>query len=177
VRASDHGGLESEGGPVWLAAAALALMLAEASSREPLETGGMLLGWQGDEDGSGIVIARVLGPGPRATHRRTRFVPDGRWQRRELAEAYERSGRVLRYVGDWHSHPGGGSTPSARDLRTAKKIARKRSARAPAPLTLILAGSSEREWRPRAHRLIEGRLAPVECITTASLPHESDPES
>ncbi len=172
MRAPRAGGLDG-GGPVWLAAAALELMLAEASTREPLETGGMLLGWQGEGD-AGVVVARVLGPGPGATHRRTRFVPDGRWQRGALAEAYERSGRVLRYLGDWHSHPGGGSTPSARDLRTAKKIARRHSARMPTPLTLILAGSTEREWRPRAHRLLDGRLVPVECVTTTRVPHEAD---
>lgn len=174
MRASDPGGLESAGGPVWLAASALELMLAEAGSREPLETGGMLLGWQGPDDRAGIVVARVLGPGPRAKHRRTRFVPDDRWQRRALAELYERSGRVLRYLGDWHSHPGGGSAPSARDLRTAKKIARRRSARVAAPLTLILAGSAEEEWRPRAHRLIDGRLVPLECVPTTGIPHECE---
>ncbi len=40
------------------------------------ETGGALLGWR---DGSGVVVAHVLGPGPEAKHGFSSFEPDAEW--------------------------------------------------------------------------------------------------
>jgi integrative and conjugative element protein (TIGR02256 family) len=130
--------------------------VAEAARAAPLESGGVLLGWQ-DPEGRKLVIAGVVGPGPQATHRRTRFSPDNDWQCEQITAAYEESGRTVTYLGDWHSHPGGGDTPSRRDERTARRIARARAARARHPVMLILSGGSE-VWHPTAYRYTGRRL-------------------
>jgi integrative and conjugative element protein (TIGR02256 family) len=143
-------------GRLWLSAGVLERMIAEARRTEPLESGGVLLGWH-DQDNLELVVARVLGPGLEATHRRTRFSPDGDWHREQIAEAYEASGRTVSYLGDWHSHPGGSSAPSRRDERTARRIARSRSARARRPVMLILPGKAD-TWRPTAYRFVAQRL-------------------
>jgi integrative and conjugative element protein (TIGR02256 family) len=124
-------------GKVWIADSAISTILAEAADRAPLETGGMLVGYRGD-DRPDLVVTAATGPGPRARHRRYTFAPDGRWQQRLLAAMYEESGRVTTYLGDWHSHPGGQPLPSARDQKTARKVSRRPGARAPHPITLIL---------------------------------------
>lgn len=131
---------------------------------EPLESGGVLLGWRDQADVE-LVVVGVLGPGPGATHRRTRFSPDTDWQRKEVAAAYAASGRTVSYLGDWHSHPGGGDTPSRRDERTARRIARSRAARVPRPMMLILPGRDDL-WRPVPYRFIDRRLQQMELART-----------
>jgi integrative and conjugative element protein (TIGR02256 family) len=141
-----------EDGRVWLEPSVLEAIVKEAGRTEPLESGGVLLGWLA-ADGGDARVCQAIGPGPRATHKRTRFVPDSRWQREEIRQAYFASGRRVRYLGDWHSHPGGGETPSSRDERTAKRIARHRGAQAPRPLFLILAGTED-DWQLATYRYI-----------------------
>ena len=120
-------------------------MMDDASSHLPNESGGMLLGYR--SPGGDLVIAELLEGGPDAIRKPTRFVPDGRWQQRQLALAYERSGRIHTYLGDWHSHPGGVLQPSRRDRRTARAVARSKAARAPQPVTLIGTPDKEGRWR------------------------------
>ena len=59
-------------------------MAAEANARTPLETGGVLLGFA---DPQNVWIETAIGPGPRALHQRTSFVPDGDYDLRHIAEA------------------------------------------------------------------------------------------
>lgn len=127
---------------MWIAQQALRAILTETADKSPLETGGMLLGYCGQER-TDVVITEATGPGPNARHRRYTFTPDGRWQQRRLAEAYEASGRVTTFLGDWHSHPGGQPLPSARDLKTARKVSRHKNARTPYPTTLIVGANDD----------------------------------
>ncbi len=159
-------------GHLWLAADAVELMIAEAQRTEPLESGGVLLGWAALEGGD-LLAAMMLGPGPAAVHKRARFSPDTAWQRSEIARAYEASGRILTYLGDWHSHPGGGQTPSRRDERTGRRIARSRSARAAAPLIVILSGR-QGAWHPAAYRYLDGRLRRMQWQVTEHVQTQRD---
>jgi integrative and conjugative element protein (TIGR02256 family) len=159
-------GLES--GRVWLEPPVLEAIVKETRRTDPLESGGVLLGWLA-VDGGDARVCQAIGPGPRATHKRTRFVPDARWQSEQIRQAYFESGRRARYLGDWHSHPGGGPTPSSRDERTAKRIGRHRGAQAPQPLFLILAGAED-EWQLASYRYIEKRLQRVCCEVLGSGP-------
>ena len=124
-------------------------ILAEAEHHLPCETGGLLLGVR-DGAAETLVITELVSAGPGAQRERYRFVPDGAWQRRQIAERYEASGRTLEYLGDWHSHPHGNG-PSRLDRNTARSIARTRSARCPHPLFLIASRERE-EWELRAYR-------------------------
>jgi integrative and conjugative element protein (TIGR02256 family) len=141
---------------VWIARSALRAVLEETSCKRPLETGGMLLGYQGLERPEAVVQV-ATGPGLRARHQLTSFEPDGRWQQRELAAIYEASGRRTAYLGDWHSHPRGRAVPSARDVKTARKVSRRPRARAAHPLTLIV-GVCDGTYEVCMHRYVEGSL-------------------
>jgi integrative and conjugative element protein (TIGR02256 family) len=135
----------------------------EAERHYPKETGGVLLGFSDAERDEQIQIALQIGPGPNATHKPFRFEPDSAWQERQIAEAYESSGRILSYLGDWHSHPGGGGTPSGIDRATAREISRFKEARLPHPLILILYGQPE-EWEIAAYRRQRWKLRGVDMI-------------
>jgi integrative and conjugative element protein (TIGR02256 family) len=150
---------------LWILSDALARIVEEANRQAPLETGGLLLGYERDSE---IVVTEVIGPGPAAGHGATTFIPDHEHQETELARLYEASGRRHTYLGDWHSHPGGSATLSRTDRRTLRRIARSPQARAPRPLMVVVHGGSSGEWQIAASRLLPwsirmgSRLARVE---------------
>ncbi len=148
---------------VSLAPSAVEEMQTEAKRALPDETGGMLLGYVVPVSApERIVVEAVLGPGPDAKHSSHRFEPDSDWQDERLAEVYADSRRTTTYLGDWHSHPLDVAVPSRRDRRTARRIARKKSARMPRPLMLILSSNHEGAWEFVVYRWQAGELGAVE---------------
>jgi integrative and conjugative element protein (TIGR02256 family) len=125
---------------VWLARRALDKMRDHASALQPLETGGILLGWRSGDD---RVVVDVCGPGLNALHGRHRFVPDHAWQITAIHRVFQQSKGDIDYLGDWHSHPDGVAAMSGDDCKTLRRIAR----RARNPLMVIVAkGTSDLDW-------------------------------
>lgn len=102
---------------VRIAPAALHSIAKEArASIDGCETGGILLGFEGKR----AVVTEAGGPGPNAERSRTFFRRD-----LEHAEALAERAFLLdgsQWIGDWHTHPAGGSRPSATDLHGYRKI-------------------------------------------------------
>jgi integrative and conjugative element protein (TIGR02256 family) len=135
---------------IWVPDCVLSLMVMEANAREPLETGGALLGyWAGES--SEPVVTHFVGPGPDASHGKDRFEPDYDYQNAEIERLYSASGRTLHYLGDWHSHPNGGGYLSDKDRATFLRIARSKGARAARPVMIVLAGKEQ--WAAHAWQL------------------------
>lgn len=141
-------------GVLWIPEHVLRLMAEEADGRAPDETGGVLLGYWAVPPSlaplhraEGVVTA-VVGPGPRAEHRRATFSPDHDYHEREIARLYDASERRWAYLGDWHSHPDGTARLSEKDLTTMTRIATEPAARAPHPVMLLLVGGEP--WEPHA---------------------------
>jgi len=127
---------------IWIPERLLDEMSVLASNACPNETGGVLLGY---DAGNGLVVTAITGPGPKAVHERHAFVPDYDYQDAEIEIIYGKSQRRHTYLGDWHTHPDGGSALSSKDKRTLLRIARHRPARTLAPVMAILA--SGEPWR------------------------------
>jgi integrative and conjugative element protein (TIGR02256 family) len=153
-------------GICWIRRSALEDLLAEAARWPVRETGGALLGHR---EGELAVVEAVLGPGPGAVHGYAHFEPDAEWQQREGERAYERSGRTVAFLGDWHTHPRGGPWPSQQDQETAEAIAGDGGFRAPRPLYGIASkpwyGLRESAWRLRMLEWHRGTLIDIELIT------------
>jgi integrative and conjugative element protein (TIGR02256 family) len=129
----------------WIPSGTWRQIRAEAARYDPLETGGILVGYWATE--SEVVITRSISAGPRAIHKAYKFAPDQQHQEGELARVYRDSGGVETYLGDWHTHPGQGTPhPSGKDRSTLKRIAATPEARAPIALTMIVGGSGG-DWR------------------------------
>lgn len=124
---------------VWLTKSSLYSMVNSAMAHAPEETGGVLVGYS-DAAGQNLVIEHVVGPGPRAIHTRFSFTPDHEYQEQEIARLYLESGRVSTYLGDWHSHPGGGFYLSPTDRNTLARIALTKEARIARPLMAVIGG-------------------------------------
>lgn len=149
---------------LWLARTSLEAMAREAASRHPSETGGVMLGYA--DEGDDVVVTTIIGPGPRAIHARSRFVPDHAYHVAEVARLYEASGRRWTYLGDWHTHPDAPAYLSPTDADTLEQIAGARMARVPRPVMLILGqqagdrgGYAHREagWHVGAWRFVRPR--------------------
>lgn len=128
-------------------------MVKEAKSKAPNETGGILLGYWSLHQKE-AVIAKVIGPGPKATHTTYSFYPDGDFHQSQIEREYFRSNREHTYLGDWHTHSSVQTELSSIDRATLKKIANTHEARAPNPLMLILlrdqtVGATIWKWEPR----------------------------
>lgn len=123
---------------LWAPGRVLASIEREARRFAPLETGGVLLGWR---DGPDLVVAGLMGPGPRALHGRHLFLPDHSWQVAQIRTAFADTGGDLDYLGDWHTHPCGVAAMSDQDRTTLTKLDRRvRGA------TMLIAGGEGDTW-------------------------------
>ena len=119
---------------VWLDVRARAVIERETRQRPGVETGGALFGFA---DGNDVVVAGAYGPGPRAKHRRTTFEPHPATTAALMDAVREYSQARYRYLGSWHSHPGGAARPSATDVSTTERVANEPGVLLPRPLVLI----------------------------------------
>lgn len=136
-------------GRVLLDSRARILIATEAKRRRARETGGALFGF---EDGEDTVIACAYGPGPRAKHRRAAFEPHPATTQLLMDAVRNYSEARYRYLGSWHSHPGGAPSPSGRDVETTARVASEADVLLPTPLVLIQA------TQPRSEAAIVGEL-------------------
>ena len=145
-------------GTAWISKQIVREMLIEAERVTPLETGGVLMGyWTQAPDE--VVITWASGPGPRALHRKYRFVPDADYHDTVVAHHYEASGRLHAYLGDWHTHPKSSPRLSWQDWRTLSRISRHEAARVATPIMAIAAGGPV--WDMAVWRTPRLRLRPL----------------
>lgn len=98
------------------------------------ETGGVLVGVK-DERGT-IQIRAASGPGPNAVKRPTHFEKDIPFCQQFLDDRYQGEGWV--YLGEWHYHPKGTSSPSSTDLRSLSNIASQKEYATSEPVMIIM---------------------------------------
>lgn len=100
-----------------------------------VETGGPLFGFESTD---GLVVI-AADPVQRAERSPRGFVPDPRDVKLRISHHYGISDGWHRYVGSWHTHPGGAPRPSRTDLRNAKRMAAEPGVNLPTPLFAIVA--------------------------------------
>ncbi len=142
-------------GIAWISQATLVEMTSEANKKTPSETGGVILGYWANKL-TEVVITQATGPGPTAVHELRTFIPDSDYHETKISELYERSGRLITYLGDWHTHPSGYSDLSRRDRTTLKSISAHPAARAPVPLMAILV--RKQDWNLHLWGLFPRRI-------------------
>lgn len=133
----------------WLEAGALAFIRSESQRRAPKETGGVLLGYSAGDD---VVVRMATGPGRKSKHRLSSYLPDSEFDRAEIARIYEETQGIITYLGDWHSHPKGGTGLSEDDIITLANISNFEPARVTAPVMLLCAKEFS-TWAPVAWRI------------------------
>jgi integrative and conjugative element protein (TIGR02256 family) len=124
------------------------LQLAPESS-DGRETGGILLGRGPDADDV-LVVDEAGGPGPNAIRRPDFFLRD-RAHAQALADAAWADRKAV-WIGDWHTHPMGGTIPSGRDLRTYRGLLAAAELSFQVFLSIIVVPDEARGWElPQLH--------------------------
>jgi integrative and conjugative element protein (TIGR02256 family) len=121
---------------IWLPEKAYICLLEQSIQKMPCETGGVLIGYWGTKNEA--VITAIVGPGPKAVHKKHSFSPDNEFHTHEITRFYTESGRTETYLGDWHTHPGAAAYMSFRDEETLRILADYKQARLSQPLMMIL---------------------------------------
>lgn len=130
-------------------AAVQTILRLAAESSDGRETGGILIGRGPDDDGV-IIVDEAGGPGPDAIRRADFFLRD-RGHAQALADAAWADRKAV-WVGDWHTHPTGGPTPSSRDLRTYRGLLVAAELSFDVFLSIIVVPDEARGWeRPQLH--------------------------
>lgn len=121
---------------VWVKADLLAYLFREAELFFPKETGGLILGYY-DEFGD-IAVTNISTAGGKSVHGDFEYIPDYEYDQKITEEIFEKSKGVIRYLGDWHTHPFGTTDMSEKDKSTLKKIAHYKESQLTAPLMMII---------------------------------------
>lgn len=96
-------------------------MLAALREHKPRETGGILLGFAHRKRRI-TYVTRVLTAPPDSHGSPIHFVRGTEGLVDAVARVEARTGGLVGYVGDWHTHPKGGPRPSPTDLATKEKF-------------------------------------------------------
>lgn len=136
------------------------------------ETGGILVGFF-DEEKNAVVTA-ASEPGPNAVCTPTKFLKDIPYTQKWLEDKINNSSRQIEYIGEWHSHTNGDTTPSITDITSLNDIADSPNYLCDMPVMLILGsnGSGEISKKSaysfsqgaRPFQEIEYKISPTECI-------------
>lgn len=158
---------------LWIERRAMQEITAEANRSYPNETGGVLVGYVANQNQR--VVLEVIGPGPSASHQRTRFEPDHSWQCGQLDIIYAQSSGGLSYLGDWHTHPSGVPRMSRLDRRTLRTISRHFAGQAFRPIMLIGGGNAD-NWNWASYQFSDDRFwgMSIQCLELAVRLFESE---
>ena len=126
----------------WISDVAIKTIVTESSKWHPEEAGGLLLGYVRETE---WVVLSATTAGSGARHCRLSYVPDQDYDASLIADEFKASLGVVRYLGDWHSHPDGIARLSRKDKSTLKRIAKFPDAQIKTPLMLIC-GGGKADW-------------------------------
>jgi len=133
-------------------------LLMEAERMSPRETGGILIGYVGDN--GDYVITHITGPGMEASHGRFRFKPDHAYQQATINRIFEETSGGSDYLGDWHTHPSGGCSMSWLDHRTLQRIGTTSGINISFPVMMIVCDGREKwgvsAWKYSSSRWVLG---------------------
>lgn len=124
---------------IWILRSEFEKLICEVQIAAPYETGGVLAGYC-SEDNTEVVVTNILGPGQNARHHRFSYHPDYKSDRDRMGVLYDDNEGRIRYLGDWHSHPGGKVALSWIDKRALRNMAKFKGNFMDSPIMIILGG-------------------------------------
>lgn len=98
----------------------VARAIIEESKKSYKESGGILIGHMFPNRRC-VVISRILPPPPDSISTVSNFILGTEGLKDKIRAIQDKSGRLLTYIGTWHSHPNGGG-PSSQDKETLEKM-------------------------------------------------------
>lgn len=135
-------------------------MLLSARKHYPNEFGGLLIGFYANEN-KDLIITDFLTPktfkaSPVYFERETKDLQE------ELEDFYH-SVPSRCYVGEWHSHPNGGTKPSSKDIKAMKQISENEGVSINKPILCII-GYTKQEFQIQFHLISNNKIYTYEKI-------------
>jgi integrative and conjugative element protein (TIGR02256 family) len=120
----------------------------------PNETGGILIG-KYSSDLKRALVTFVTGAPADSKSGRTWFHRGTNGLQQLLDDVWENQGAF--YLGEWHYHPGGASTPSSHDIHEMKRISKNKAYNCPEPILIIAGNTSPDDWSLGAYVFVGGK--------------------
>ena len=135
-------------------------MLLSARKYYPNEFGGLLIGSYTNEN-KDLIITDILAPksfksSPVYFERETKDLQE------ELKDFYH-SNPSKYYVGEWHSHPNGGTKPSGKDIKGMKQISDSEGVSINKPVLCII-GYTKKDFQIQFHLITNNKIYTYEKI-------------
>ena len=128
------------GAYVMVDAAVLRGVFAHRQTRpDDTEAGGILVGLRRGEH---MHVTGFTSPGPQDRRARTGFHRARRYHQAQALNWWRRSGGLVDYLGEWHTHPEARPSPSATDLREWRLLLQRYER----PLAFMIAGTRDEWW-------------------------------
>lgn len=119
----------------------------------PDETGGILIGSY--LDNSIAEVSYITGPTTDSKRKRCNFTRGTKGINKLLDGLWEKG---MYYLGEWHFHPDGTSTPSNIDIETMISIARNNKYKCPEPILIIVSGRLNIEYKEMVYLYTQGNM-------------------
>jgi integrative and conjugative element protein (TIGR02256 family) len=110
-----------------------------------VETGGLLFGERNDLLKI-VWVDEVSGPPPDSSHSPSGFICGVQGTAELANEKANRTAELVRFLGMWHTHPGGLPLPSATDLRGIEQLVQATHSLSGKSLMLIVGGEADRDY-------------------------------
>ena len=123
----------------------------------PNEFGGVFIGYKSNNS---YIITNILIP-DQYENGKTIFVRHPGTLNQRLNEIYKMTGGKIGYIGEWHSHPDGPTTPSITDLNAMKEIAKDKKINIVKPL-LMIAGVEKQSFNKSLYIFDDKKLKKYE---------------
>lgn len=91
---------------------------------KPNETGGVVIG-HFDKVNQIVYVTRLVDAPPDSVRKPTEFTRGNKGLPKQINTIRRRTGGLIDYIGEWHTHPEGGRHPSPKDLRTVGIMRRR----------------------------------------------------
>ena len=137
---------------------------------DPLETGGVLLGYA--TSASEVVVGWLSGAIGRPKRGLFSFAPDTRAHQEVVDKYHGASDGILTYVGEWHSHPLAALAPSHLDVATMQDVARRLQPAALPPVLILVRRYLRLKIRAYAVSANVSAIADVIDVADDALPQD-----
>jgi hypothetical protein len=140
---------------VVISTAALTQAINVANEYGNTKTGGLAIGFYGDE-GMTAFITEMMPPPPDSEHSEQEFVRGTDGLREHIQKLWEQEPKRY-YLGEWHTHNPGATAPDLQDAETMLGIAKDQQEGLPEPILVILTPLDD-TWMPNVYAALDGHL-------------------
>lgn len=119
------------------------------------ETGGILVGYF--DENNVAIVTNASDPGPNSIMTPKKFLKDTEYTQTWLEKQIRESSESIEYIGEWHSHTNGDTSPSTTDIESLTGIMESPNYLCETPVMLILGTKEQKVIEKSAYVFVQNR--------------------